>query len=379
VEQVVLSAAFIGLALIFLLVFAWMKAHGAISRGVLDTMRWEIDAFDYGPSRTPMMEMINAIPASSASLLLLAHVIGMVSAEFALPLSILVTSLGILLVVVAPSNRHATPLTLDGLMKQQATVFRSIAAYLPRHLVPVAPLLPTPRPADPALHFGEWLFCHALDNGAVFQSDRAVAALDAQLGDIWTGIETAPPAARMMIAVCALHLARRRKDATDLLGLVSESLATETAGEGGSGPAQPLVLGESIIKVIDGYLADSGLRTSAEVILRRHGFVTTAVMGLLNTSRARAGILAPAQFNFLKLVDRNLWYALQSLGFPISETEDGPMPNPKIEALAARAHWEAERAAGSPLVIPHIDAAIEQIASKVHAAEAKNIELKDLR
>ena len=40
-------------------------------------------------------------------------------------------------------------------------------------------------------------------------------------------------------------------------------------------------------------------------------------MSVLNQARLRSGVLAPAQFAFLKLVDRRLWYALHALGFEL--------------------------------------------------------------
>ncbi|HQT86838.1 hypothetical protein [Acidiphilium rubrum] len=381
VESVVLSLAFILVALVFVLGFAWLKAHTAISRAVLEFMAFQILHFDWTPARHAhaLADEIRTIPASSLSIIGLFRVVGAVSALFAVPLSIFVTVLGIILVIFAPASRYATPLNLDGLIKVQAPVFRSIAAYLPRRLVPVAPNLPAPRPADPALHLGEWLACHALGERGVFQQDQAVAALEAQLGDPWSGIDRAPAPARMMIAVCGLHACRRRKEAAALLGLVSESLAVNAAQEGGTGPEHPLVLSPAIMQAVDRILSETPVRSEVEPVLRQHGFVTTAVMGLLNFARARAGLLPPAQFNFLKLIDRNLWYALQSLGFPVSETEDGPFPNPKIEALGARAHWQTERAERVPLVLPHIEMAIDLVVGRVDAASTRQQPLKDLR
>lgn len=378
VEQVVLSAAFILLALLFVVVFAWLKAHTAISRTIMDFMVWQLRTLDWRSAHN-LIDRIDAIPPSAVTLGLLFQVVAVVSAQFALPVSILVTIIGIVLVIAAPSTRHATPLNLDGLMRVQAPVFRSMAAYLPRRLRPVAPSLPVPLPADPALHLGEWLTCHALDPDGRFQRHCALDALEAQLGDIWSNLEAAPAPARMMIAVCALHAARRRDEAAALLGQVSESLAGDARNEGEAGPAKPLILSTVIMSTVDQILTASDLRPEVDGVLRQHAFVTTAVMGVLNRARARAGILPPAQFNFLKLIDRNLWYALQSLGFPVSETEDGPMPNPKIEALAARAHWQAERAAGQPLFVPHIDMAIDLIGDRVASAESSQTPLKDLR
>jgi intracellular multiplication protein IcmP len=64
-------------------------------------------------------------------------------------------------------------------------------------------------------------------------------------------------------------------------------------------------------------------------------------MSVLNQARLRSGVLAPAQFAFLKLVDRRLWYA-----------------------IGAGAHWAAERAVGAPIPTPEFDQAIAAIRPK---------------
>ena len=72
-------------------------------------------------------------------------------------------------------------------------------------------------------------------------------------------------------------------------------------------------------------------------------------MGLLNEARLKSGVLAPAQFVWLKLVDRRLWYALHSLGFETEGSGRYLHPNPRIEAAGARATtgplsvWQAAR------------------------------------
>ena len=62
--------------------------------------------------------------------------------------------------------------------------------------------------------------------------------------------------------------------------------------------------------------------------------------------------MAPAQFVWLKLVDRNLWYALHSLGYEIEGIGRYIHPNPRVEALGARDHWAAERMCGPPILKP---------------------------
>ena len=71
-------------------------------------------------------------------------------------------------------------------------------------------------------------------------------------------------------------------------------------------------------------------------------------MGLLNAARMRAGVLAPAQFAWLKLIDRQLWYALHSLGYETDGIGRYLHPNPRPEAAGARDHWAFERAGRRP-------------------------------
>ena len=64
-----------------------------------------------------------------------------------------------------------------------------------------------------------------------------------------------------------------------------------------------------------------------EAVADRHAYTAPALMSVLTLARAEAGVLAPAQFAFLKLVDRPLWYALHSLGFPGGQNP-AEQPNP---------------------------------------------------
>ena len=71
-------------------------------------------------------------------------------------------------------------------------------------------------------------------------------------------------------------------------------------------------------------------------------------MSLLNAARAGPGVLAPAQFAWLKLVDRPLWYALHSLGFETEGIGRYLHPNPRAEAVGARDHWAVEQRGRQP-------------------------------
>jgi intracellular multiplication protein IcmP len=84
-------------------------------------------------------------------------------------------------------------------------------------------------------------------------------------------------------------------------------------------------------------------------------------MSALLAARAEGGVLPPAQFGFLKLVDRRLWYALHSLGYPADMFDPLLHPTPLVEAIGARDHWAAELVAGAPLRTAAIDNALAAV------------------
>jgi intracellular multiplication protein IcmP len=100
-------------------------------------------------------------------------------------------------------------------------------------------------------------------------------------------------------------------------------------------------------------------------------------MQLLNEARLRAGVLAPSQFAWLKLVDRPFWYALHSLGFATQGLGRYLHPNPRVEGAGARDHWAVERIAGTPVIEPSLDRAIAALgvtaALAARRAQAGNV------
>jgi intracellular multiplication protein IcmP len=107
-----------------------------------------------------------------------------------------------------------------------------------------------------------------------------------------------------------------------------------------------------------GLLSDPGAFPEARRLAAAHAYTAPALMTLLNVARLRHGVLAPAQFAWLRLVDRPLWYALHSLGFETEGVGRYLHPAPRVEALGARDHWAVERAAGEPVFEPDLVRAI---------------------
>jgi intracellular multiplication protein IcmP len=244
-------------------------------------------------------------------------------------------------------------------MAEQARTSRSTAAFVGRRLRLSGVRAGDPRPGDPALHLPEWIERYALKDGR-FDEKGARRELVRQLGEPWTGRSTAAPNVRCMLAVFALHGAGRRQEAARLLGLLSEGLPVDRS-DGGEGPKKPLAFDRKTLTVADQVLADVEVAAMALTIMDAHHFSTPGLMSVLNAARLKSGVLAPAEFACLKLVDRRLWYALHGLGFEADGPVLHPHPSARVEAVGARAHWAAERAVRAPIPTPEFDAAIAAI------------------
>ena len=87
------------------------------------------------------------------------------------------------------------------------------------------------------------------------------------------------------------------------------------------------------------------------------------MLGVLRWARAQGGVLAPAQFLWLRAEDRALWYPLNNLGRRAFHSE----------GAGAMAHFMAEEAAKKPLPIPRVDTAIVTLNTYLHDPEKRPI------
>ena len=111
----------------------------------------------------------------------------------------------------------------------------------------------------------------------------------------------------------------------------------------------PIAVAREVVEIADAFLRDPDVVGACRSVADGHAFTSTALMSVLQHARDRSGVLAPAQFNWLKLVERHLWYALHNVG----------MQSPYAEARGSRAHWDAERALGAPIPVPYVGQAME--------------------
>jgi len=340
----------------------WTYFHPQISAAVMAWRHQEIrllrhftDRLDVADAR---MRGANPTGVTLRDLYDFSHAIGR---AWRLPGTLPIVVLALVCMVRNAPSKFRRQFDLDGLIEEQARAFTTTAAFVKRRLRLVPPSADAPRPADYALSPAEWIARYARTSDGRFHEAKARRALAVQLGARWRGPEAAAPAVRVMFAAFSLHLVERRDEALALVGDCSQALPDVGAGAA-EGPAQPLALPATCLDEVDALIGEpDGPAAAGRAVTDRHAWTHTALMSLLNAARLRAGVLPPAQFAWLKLVDRPLWYALHSLGFETDGIGRYLHPNPRPEAAGARDHWALERAVGRGIEPPQFEKAIEAL------------------
>lgn len=185
----------------------------------------------------------------------------------------------------------------------------------------------------------EWISFHRIPvvNG-VPDRERVRRAFLSQLGPRWQGYEGLPPYMLGLMAAFALKGAQKREESDTFLGKLAVCWTPERGFK-----ATPELMAE-IRKI----LKDPEIGGLALKAAEKFAYRTTAIVGTLKWARFMGGVLAAAQFLWLRGVDRDLWYALNNLGRRTFHSE----------GAGAMAHYMAEDAAGKALPIPRLETAI---------------------
>ncbi|MCL5260513.1 MAG: type IVB secretion system coupling complex protein DotM/IcmP [Gammaproteobacteria bacterium] len=174
---------------------------------------------------------------------------------------------------------------------------------------------------------------------ATLHRGAAYRVLSLQLGPRWYGVEALPMHIKALFAIFAARINGEKTSADALIDQISES-ARSISRLNFSGVEELLRKNYNSKKVLK--------------IIGRHGYVTTAMASLLSGAR-EAGVLASAEFIWLKPVDRRMWYMLSSVGRPTAFSE----------IAGAYAHWLAERKLGLPLVVPMVEEAVNGLENAI--------------
>lgn len=189
-------------------------------------------------------------------------------------------------------------------------------------------------------------------------------AFVAQLGKPWNGVERADLNVQVVLVLCALHYLRRKNALAE-----RETLSVAWAqGRDGSAAMKSLV--ERYIGPVDPSTnkaddkkngenkqeadkepGDRDVKKVIRAICGKHAYANPGVFALLDKARARGGVLASADFGYIKQLDRTLWYTISNCG----------RRRFFIEAAGAVAHFFAERVTDNPLVDANVENALNGV------------------
>ncbi|MBI1273806.1 MAG: hypothetical protein GC131_06960 [Alphaproteobacteria bacterium] len=247
---------------------------------------------------------------------------------------------------------------LETLIKYQAKVwpvinpivdFDPINSSARNYNTPVPSTLPL---FAEALAPEEWIAFHRIKvvNG-IPEREATRRAFTQQLGPRWNGFGNVPIHIKALIAAFAVKGAQRREEAEELLGEIAMCWSHKAG----------LVVTDKLREKIEKILRDPELGGTIEPVAARYAWRTTAMIGMLKWARAMGGVLAPAQFLWLRGADRDLWYPLNNFGRRAFHSE----------GAGAMAHFMAEEIAQKPLPIPRIDTAIVTLNQYLANTQAK--------
>lgn len=328
-----------------------------------------VDADDYridwGGQKVPLayiMRLAESTPPNELS----GEIFSLLSAGAMQPFKwIFVAIMGVLALwcyTAGPGTQFRRKLSLDGLIGVQAKSFKVIQPFVtfnPSKLPSRAP--GSPVPADlpifaEALGPEEWVAYNqiATPDGKLDEQSTYMA-FARQLGPRWQGYKTLPPYKQILLASFCLKAARKRKESEDMLGRIAACWSDDKGLQ--------LSRDSKLVGDARRVLGDAKIAGKALSQANMHAFQTTALLRALQCARQEGGVLAPAEFVWLRGHDRTLWYPLNNLG----------RQGFHLEALGAMSHFKAEKLTSRPIPRPKLDTAIGSLTEYMTSRRARPV------
>ncbi len=305
---------------------------------------------------------IENIPAINLDGPLLNIISRMALEPMKLIISIIMGAMGMWALFFGPGTQYRRKMNLDGIIAAQARNFPAIHPFIkfnPSNMPPRPPGAPVPAELplfSEALGPEEWVAYNQIPvpDGAL-DAKAAYVAFAKQLGPRWQGPMRLPAYKQILLAACCLKTSRKRDASDDMLGRLAMCWSHD----------RKLQLGKdkTLLKEARAVLKNRDLSGTCLSKCNQHSFHTTALLRALQTAREEGGVLAPAQFVWLRGYDRNLWYPLNNLGRQAYH----------MEAMGAMSHFKAEKMTQRPIPKPKLDGAVSSITEYMNSARSRPI------
>jgi intracellular multiplication protein IcmP len=294
----------------------------------------------------PIIQQLKALRPSDITGAYVIEMTEVVGEVLRIPIAIIFLCMSACTFFIKSNHPYSRKFDIEGLAKEQADAFpvtQPMTKFNPLKDNARAPGSPVPEVLPPfaeALTPEEWVSYNSIPvtDGEV-DEDASRLAFAKQLSGRWKGIDALPIYAKALFVAFSMKANGMRTEADEFLGEIAACWE----------PGKGLVLTPVLRKQIKDKLHDPKFGRITEKIAGLHSFVTPALLRCLQAARDQGGVLAPAQFIWLRAVDRTLWYALNNLG------RGGLHP----EAAGSLAHYRSEKSAAKPIPNPQVDIAID--------------------
>ncbi len=155
-----------------------------------------------------------------------------------------------------------------------------------------------------------------------------------QLGPLWKGLAHLPIHAKALAYIFLARATGQRPAAISMLKQIAASAS--------SGKLDFMDVSEKLKAFYD--------HNIIKWLEKRHAYTSTLLASLLEIARSD-GVLASAEFLWLKPVDRRLWFVLNSVGRRTSV----------VEVAGVYSHWKAEKKVGRALKTPMVKGAVDAL------------------
>lgn len=268
--------------------------------------------------------------------------------------------------IKGPGTQYVQIFNLDSFIAHQAKAFKVISPFVkfnPSNQPPRAPGSPVPSELPlfaEALGPEEWLAYNQIPvpDGKLDQAE-CLTAFTKQLGGRWRGVKHLKPYEQVLFAAFCLKAARKREPSDNMLGRIANCWSHDKGLRLSQDP--------SLIKDARKVLKNKDISHPVIKKCAQHAWKTTAMIRALATAREEGGVLAPAQFVWLRGHDRTLWYPLNNLG----------RQSCHIEAIGATAHYRLEKRAMRPIPKAKVHEAVQSITEYMASLDARPIPVLD--
>ena len=171
-----------------------------------------------------------------------------------------------------------------------------------------------------------------LDDGNKLNRDRGEKLFSAQLGKLWDGYSRLPPYTKALFAIFAAQANGDLVAAKNGLDILSRTVSE----------------GKPDYSFVNPLLKKYGDSDIVKNVCNSHAYIYTVMASLLESAR-EFGVLASAQFVWLRPLNRPLWYTLNGVGRRVAFAE----------IAGIYAHWIAEKVAGHAIEKPYVIKAVD--------------------